>query len=83
MNCFLVYIPPKDRREHIRLLFELLCKFENIEGDEFDVYTRGGRWFGQVRKWYGIGNSKWTEIEAEYKIILTSNLHEIEMIKIK
>ena len=83
MNGFLVYIPPKYRRDHIHFLFELLCKFENIDGDEFDVYPRGCRWFGQVRKWYGVGNSKWTEIVAEYKIIITSDLHEIEIIKIK
>lgn len=61
----------------------MICKFENIDGDEFDVFSRGWRWFGQVRKWYGTGNSKWTEIVAEYKIILTSNLNEIEIIKIK
>ena len=83
MNGFLVYIPPKDRREHIRLLFEFACKYENIDGDEFDVYTRGGRWFGQIRKWYGVGNFKWTEIVAEYKIITTYDCHEFEMIKIK
>ena len=83
MNGFFVYIPPKDRSEHIRFLFDLLCKFENIEGDEFDVYHRGSRWFGQVRKRYGVGNFKWTEIVSEYKIILTSDLHEIEIIKIK
>ena len=83
MSNFFTYIPPKNRREHIRLLFELACKFDNIEGDEFDVYTRGGLWFGQVRKWYGVGNSKWTEIVAEYKIILTYDLREFEIIRIK
>ena len=83
MNGFFVCVPPKDSREHIRFLFELLCKFENIDGEEFDVYTRGNRWFGQVRKWYGVGNSKWTEIVSEYKIIITYDLREIEIIKIK
>lgn len=83
MSNFFIYIPPKDKREYIRFLFQMICKSENIDGDEFDVFSRGGRWFGQVRKWYGRGNSKWTEIVAEYKIILTSNLHEIEIIKIK
>ena len=83
MSNFFIYIPPKDKREHIRFLFQMICKFENIDSDGFDVYSRGSRWFGQVRKRYGVGNSKWTEIVAEYKIILTSDLHEIEIIKIK
>lgn len=61
MSNFFIYIPPKDNREHIRFLFQRICKFENIDGDEFDVFSRGWRWFGQVRKWYGTGNSKWTE----------------------
>lgn len=81
MSNFFIYIPPKDKREHIRFLFQMICKFENIDGDEFDVYTRGCRWFGQVRKWYGVGNSKWTEIVAEYKIFYCDN--EMEIIKIK
>ena len=81
MSNFFIYIPQKDKREHIRFLFQMICKFENIDGDEFDVYPRGCRWFGQVRKWYGRGNSKWTEIVAEYKILYCDN--EMEIIKIK
>ena len=81
MSNFFIYIPPKYKRDHIRFLFQMICKFENIDGDEFDVYSRGCRWFGQVRKWYGIGNSKWTEIVAEYKILYCDN--EMEIIKIK
>ena len=45
MSNFFIYIPTKDKREHIRFLFQMICKFENIDGDEFDVYSRGGRWF--------------------------------------
>lgn len=83
MSNFFVYIPPKYKREHIRFLFQMICKFENIDGDEFDVYSRGGRWFGQVRKRYGRCNLEYTQIVAEYKIILTHDLREIEIIKIK
>ena len=81
MSNFFIYIPQKDKRDHIRFLFQMICKFENIDGDEFDVYPRGCRWFGQVRKWYGVGNSKWTEIVAEYKILYCDN--EMRIIKIK
>lgn len=84
MSNFLVYFPPKDKREHIRFLFQILCKFENIEGDEFDVYSRGGRWFGQIRKRHKI----YTEIISEYRIIPKTPItqygtNEIEIIKIK
>ena len=51
--------------------WKVYAQVYHLEGDEFDVFTRGGQWYGQARRWVGHGNSRETQLIAEYRIRLT------------
>lgn len=57
--------------------FHFYCVSNGIEGDMYDVFTSGGRWFGQVRKVRGVGNTKETVLLSEYRLALTKDENNV------